>query len=236
MARGFFITGTDTEIGKTVVAAGLADGLTARGLDVGVMKPAQSGVSPVEGRPVGDTAILAASVPADDPAKHVNPYCFTRPLAPWTAAELEGKRIDLDRIAASFRLLERKHYCMVVEGVGGLLVPLTERETVADLAALLGLPLIVVTSPRLGTINHTLLTIETAESRGLKLAGLIYNRCHEGDPEGPESTSPGVIRHYSGTEILGRVPEIDGSLSDPAALRPVFDSALDWPRIMELVG
>ncbi len=153
---GILVVGTDTAVGKTVVAAGLAWALRRRGIDVGVMKPVETGVST---RRRSDAALLRLAAP----------------LAPMVAARREGVRLSLDRLVRGYERLAARRAFVVVEGVGGLMVPITATKTTLDLAEALQLPLLIVIANRLGAINHTLLTLHAAECRGLTVHGLILN-------------------------------------------------------------
>jgi dethiobiotin synthetase len=177
MRGGLFITGTDTEVGKTVIAAALAFALREAGLDVGVMKPAASGGGPPPGE---DAALLLEASGADDPPDLVCPFLFGAPISPHEAAAREGRTVDPERIMDAFRTLAARHEVMLVEGVGGFLVPLAGAPalfTVADLAAALRLPVLTVAANRLGGINHSLLTLEAVAARGLENRALILNQC-----------------------------------------------------------
>ena len=169
---GILVVGTDTAVGKTVVAAGLAWALRRRGIDVGVMKPVETGVST---RRRSDAALLRLAAGAPDPIEDVAPYRLAAPLAPVAAARREGVRLSLDRLVRGYERLAARHAFVVVEGVGGLMVPLTATTTTLDLAEALQLPLLIVIANRLGAINHTLLTLHAAECRGLTVRGLILN-------------------------------------------------------------
>ncbi|MDP2935542.1 MAG: dethiobiotin synthase, partial [Dehalococcoidia bacterium] len=160
-ARGIFVTGTDTGVGKTVVAAGLAAALKARGVNVGVMKPVQTGDYP------GDAAVLRLAAGVDDPLNLILPCYLQAPLAPAVAALLGDRPVSPALIMEAFQELCQRHEFMIVEGVGGLMVPLLDGYSVADLIVAMGLPALVVARPGLGTINHTLLTIKQAQSVGI---------------------------------------------------------------------
>src|SRR5579862_6065339 len=150
MIPSFLVTGTDTGVGKTFVAGGLAAELARRHLPVGVMKPFATGARSVRGRLVSEDArFLKAAADVDDPLDLINPICLKPPLAPSMAAEVAKKAINLGKVWAAWRTLVRRHPTMIVEGVGGLLVPLLTRFTVADLAEKLHLPLLIVTRPAL---------------------------------------------------------------------------------------
>lgn len=179
--RGVFVTGTDTGVGKTLVACALIRGLRHRGVDVGGMKPIETGVG-AEG-PLDAIALRRAAGDAD-PLDDVCPQRFAMPAAPTVAAQAEGRRVDLDAIDAAHARLRARHDFLVVEGAGGLLVPAAGGLAMADLAARLELPLLLVARASLGTINHTRLSLEVARARNLRVIGVVVSH---GD--GPISTS-----------------------------------------------
>jgi dethiobiotin synthetase len=206
--RGIFITGTDTGVGKTVVAATVARLLRMKGLSVGVMKPVTSGCREVSGRLVSDDATLlsyAAGIPCSD---DVALYRLRAPLAPSEAARLDGVKIDFSVIKAAFARLASIYDYVIVEGAGGLMVPLSGGLLIADLARELELPLLVVARPGLGTINHTVLTCYAAQQLGLQVAGVIIN----GMPDQPDRAEKGASHHIGslcGASILGVWPKRD---------------------------
>ena len=173
--RGVFVTGTDTGVGKTRVAAALLRGLAADGFAVIGMKPVASGID--AGAPVNAdvAALVAASTVAADRAD-VNPYAFVPAIAPHLAAEQAGVVIDLERCAAAFDRLAAAADRVVVEGAGGALVPLGPRTDMLDLALRLDLPVLLVVGIRLGCINHALLSVQAIRARGLVFAGWVANR------------------------------------------------------------
>lgn len=171
--RGVFVVGTDTGVGKTLVAAGLVSALRRRGLAVGVMKPVESGVT--KGIHA-DAELLRSVAGSTDPLTDISPYRFGPPLAPLVAARRRRTRISLATIVRRFHRLAGRHDIVVVEGVGGLMVPLTLSQTTLDLAKALGLPLVLVVGNKLGAINHTLLTVHVAESHGLRFLGMVINQ------------------------------------------------------------
>ncbi|HKY64094.1 MAG TPA: dethiobiotin synthase [bacterium] len=170
---GLFITGTDTGVGKTLVTAGIAAYLKERGLDVAAMKPVESGC--LSGSPESDSVFLKKTIPLADDLDLINTYAFEPPLAPGLAARLEGVEISFDRILENFHRLELLHRWVLVEGAGGLRVPLAPNREVSDLIAAMKLPVLVVARMALGTVNHSLLTLEALERRGLEVAGLVFN-------------------------------------------------------------
>ena len=210
-ARGLFLTGTDTGVGKTVVACGLAAALREAGIDVGVLKPVATGC---RGVPEDTAALLRASRSGDDPAA-VTPFAYGPPVSPDQAARLARRPVRLPAILAAFRALAARHDAVIVEGVGGLLVPLGPRRQVAALAKRLGLPLLVVARAGLGTLNHTLLTLEAARRRGLAVAGVVLNRAEGGRAGLPEKLNPESLRRLADVPVWGPLPRRAG----PAAFR-----------------
>ena len=214
-SRGIFITGTDTGVGKTVVACALAAWCRQRGIDVGVMKPVATGGRFVTrgdtGRWVSDDAIrLVAAAGVDDPWSLINPICFKEPLAPWTAARRARQTLRPEKALRAFQALQDRHRTLIVEGVGGLLVPLGPRVTVADLAKRMGLPLLVVARPGLGTLNHTMLTLQCAASANVPVVGLIIDHAaptpRDRMTRVAERTNPDILRRLSGVPLLGELP------------------------------
>jgi len=201
---GIFITGTDTGVGKTHVGAGLASALSEQGIDVGVMKPAETGCGFRNGILIPRDAVkLMKAGKCDDPLDLVNPYRFSAPVAPAIASELEGNRIEIRKIVSAFRMLARKHDLMIVEGAGGIMVPLTRTRSFLDLASELGLPVLIVARPGLGTINHTLLTVMALRTRGLRIAGIVINHATRKVPGLAERTGPPVIERLAGVPLIG---------------------------------
>ena len=175
--RGLFITGTDTGVGKTCVAAAVIRHLRDGGIRVGAYKPVASGSEPGPFGPRWDDVVrLAAAVSGDIPPDRICPQRFHAPLAPPVAARREDKRVDRVLCSDGIDWWTDHADVLIVEGVGGLLCPLTDEETVADFAVEVGFPLVIVSRTGLGTINHTLLTVEAAERRGLEVAGIVLNQ------------------------------------------------------------
>ena len=176
VVRGLFVTGTDTGVGKTLIAGALLHGFAARGLRVVAMKPVAAGAVRRRGAwHHDDVAQLRAAAHVDAPQVVVNPYCFAPAIAPHIAAQESGVKIRMAVIAKNYARLGRNADLVVVEGAGGLLVPLGGKLNVADIPARLGLPVVLVVGLRLGCLNHALLTVEALQSRGLHLAGWIAN-------------------------------------------------------------
>lgn len=212
--RGLFVTGTDTGVGKTYVACALARGLRAAGIDVGVMKPAETGVS--TGGPQ-DAQALRRAAEVDDALDDVCPERFALPASPEVAARAQGRRVSLPAIQAAWARLRARHDFMLVEGAGGLLVPLDEATDMAGLAAMLALPVLVVARARLGTINHTLLTLEAARARGLEVFGVVISHA-EGVVSEADAHNLESLRRRLGSLLLGEIPPLAGDVApDPSA-------------------
>ena len=212
---GIFVTGTDTGVGKTVVAAALAAWCRARGMDVAVMKPVATGgrLLREKGRTrlVSEDALaLARAAGSREPRRLVNPVCFREPVAPWAAAQRERRPIRIGPLLAAFRVLQHRHTFVIVEGAGGLLVPLSSRETMASLAKRLGLPVLLVARERLGTLNHTLLSLSCARGMGLRVLGIILNQS-DATPRGRLASviarsNVATLRRLAAIPVAGPLP------------------------------
>jgi dethiobiotin synthetase len=229
--RGIFVTGTDTGVGKTAVAAAIARVLKKRKLDVGVMKPfATAAKEHSKKYRSKDTAILASAVGASEPDGELNPFFFKVPASPLMAAQLLKKRpADIHEALFPLKKLEIKHSFVVVEGIGGLMVPLTEREFVADFARLADLPVLIVTHPRLGTLNHTLLTVRVCREFGLDVRGIVVNLM-PGKPSAVEKNAPAMIERLSGVSVLAVLPEM--KKPDYAALGALLEKTTTIDKIL----
>lgn len=208
MASGVFVTGTGTEIGKTVVAATIAQTLAREGKRVAVYKPAVTGLD--EGVET-DHALLRRAAGSTQSDEEIAPYRYGPPASPHLAAALAGEEIDPERLRQAAATAAAGAEAIVCEGVGGLLVPLSPRYLVRDLAADLGYPLLVVAGPGLGTINHTLLTIEAARAAGLEVAAIVLTPWPE-EPTEIERSNRETIADLGGAPVL-TLPRID--LADP---------------------
>jgi dethiobiotin synthetase len=202
--RGLFVTGTDTGVGKTEVACALLRAARARGVDAVGMKPAQSGVEPGV---LSDAERLREACDRVEPLEAVCPYSFAAPLAPAVAARLEGRPVSMDAIVAGARALAARHAAVLVEGAGGLLVPISDGATQADLAVALGLPVLVVARAGLGTVNHTALTCEALARRGLAIAGVVLNRTGP-DDDASVPHNAAEIERLSGARVLATLPHV----------------------------
>jgi dethiobiotin synthetase len=202
---GLFVVGTDTGVGKTVVTTGVARCLRRRGQAVEVCKPVATGAEPHAGGYLADDTRRLADAAGHQEYHRVTPWAFPVPAAPPVAARLAGAELALADLAGHVRRLARPRVVLLVEGVGGLLCPLTERETVADLAMVLELPLVVVARRALGTLNHTLLTLEVARTRGLRVAGVVVSETSPVRDQAEETNVAEIAKRIT-VPLLALVP------------------------------
>ena len=224
---GFFITGTDTGVGKTFFAKGLTSALKRRAMRVGVMKPVETGCGPPEKRHPTDALTLAEAAGNDIDFSLICPYQFEAPLAPEVAARLEGQEIDIQIILTAYKTMSRQCDLTVVEGAGGLMVPIAASYTMADLVHDLNIPLLLVVDSKLGAVNHTLLTLETAASRDLKVCGYVLNHA---SPEADlaSNTNAELLSRCTDVACLGNIPWSPDH--DPTE---TIDNAIDWNRLLK---
>ena len=204
--KGYFITGTDTEVGKSVITGGLAAAIKRKGKSVSVLKPVQSGGVVTAGKIISEDVSFAKKVAGlEFTLEEMNPYCFETPVTPDLAAKIAGIEISIERIVESFKNLAQKSEIILVEGAGGLCVPVTGSEfLISHLIKLFNLPVIIVVRPGLGTINHTALSVAYIKQLGVELKGIIINGLLE---EGIcEKTNPQYIEQVTGVKILGIIP------------------------------
>jgi dethiobiotin synthetase len=214
VGKGIFITGTDTGVGKTYVASGLLRAFRAKGLSVCPMKPVETGCRTRAGKLFpSDTVRLVRDSGTQERISTINPYRFRPPAAPSVAAELEGAIINKRRILSIYNRLIRKYDITIVEGAGGIMVPVYREYLFLDLIKDIGPPILIVARPGLGTINHTLLTIEIANSRGIPILGVIINHATSRKSGLPEKTNPEIIERLGRIPILGIVPNFKRPLS-----------------------
>jgi dethiobiotin synthetase len=219
---GIFFTGTDTSVGKTYIVAAVARTLRAQGRPVCVSKPVASGARLVSGRLLSDDTIaLAEASGQSEELDRVTPFVFEEPLAPSVAARRQRRRLTVEDLVGAVDRARVPGVPLLVEGIGGLLCPLTDRDTVADLAAALRMPIVIVARRSLGTLNHTLLTIEAAQSRSLDIAGLIINEDVPATDLAAE-TNVAEIRRRTDVPVLAVVP----NTPEPGVPRAL--TAVDW--------
>ena len=234
---GLLITGTDTGIGKTVVAGAIADWFRRRRYRVAVCKPCGSGcVRRREGLVSEDAEFLAHCADARHPLDMICPQRYAEPLAPAIAAERAKQPLDWEAIDRAIQLMSRDSDVMIVEGVGGIMVPMDERHTMLDVAKWLKLPAVVVARPALGTINHTILTVNALRDAGVNVAGVVVNRYPTDTPGAAEETNPRAIEKWGKVPVLCVVP--DEAIFD-AKLPPGIVAAVeqvDWGKLAGLTS
>jgi len=206
---GCFVTGTDTGVGKTVVTAALAVCLRRRGVSVGGMKPVETGCGAGSAGP-SDAERLRACLAGDDLGAFLSPYQFAAPLAPLAAARQVGAVISLDRIVEAYGRLAARYRSVLVEGAGGLCVPLTDREDMRDLIERLALPVVLVGRCALGGVNHVLLTLEALQTRKIPVLALVLNRPVPHQAASEEElqmvSTVGLLKERSGVPVIGPLP------------------------------
>jgi len=216
--RGFFITGTDTGVGKTVITAALIKAVSLLGFKVCGMKPIETGCKTTDSRRQSavsskkrtlipsDGMFLKEMAGIDDSIDLVTPIRFESPLAPLPASGIEGTSVDFEKIQKAYDDLSRNYDVIIVEGIGGLLVPIKRDYFVLDLARDVGLPILIVARPGLGTLNHTLLTVHYALKEGLTVAGIVINYSYPPKHTLAEETNPEIIKQISPVPIIGIFP------------------------------
>ena len=225
---GFFITGTDTDAGKTVFSALLLAALRRRGLDAVPMKPVQTGCSGA-GTPDLDYALSMAKLePTSQEYKQMVPYRFTPACSPHLAAELEeAPEAEITEIIRAARELSSSRACLLVEGAGGILVPLNRREMMRDLMCALRMPVILVARPGLGSINHSLLSVEALRAVGLEIAGIVFVSTASGGTEWIEKDNIRTIEQFGKVPVLGSIPFCSALQADS----PDFDALPEGLRL-----
>ena len=198
-----FVTGTDTGIGKTHVAAGLAACARIMGADVGVMKPFASGIPQKRGLRSEDAGILRAASGADDGEDLLNPQFFSMPASPYTACKRLGGRPKIRTVLSRFRKLQDRHQTVIVEGMGGLMTPIRRDYFVADLAREMDIPAVIVASSKIGTINHTVMTVLMCKEFKVPVRGIVINEFGGGYPAKQLARD---LRDLTGAAVLGTVP------------------------------
>lgn len=229
---GLFITGTDTGVGKTVIAGAIADYFRRHKARVGVCKIAASGCAKRrEGLVSEDAEFLAHCADSSFPLDVICPQRYAEPLAPAIAAERAGQPLEWPAIQHSLQVISAGSDVIIVEGVGGVMVPMDRQSTLLDVARWLGLPTVVVARPGLGTINHTLLTINALRSAKVPVVGVVINRYQSENPDAAQETSPRAIERWGKVNVLCLVP--DEPFDAPALPDGVVAAidTVDWGRL-----
>lgn len=202
---GVFVTGTDTGVGKTVVAAGIAGAMKRDGIDVGVMKPIAAGMPKKDGFRSNDAELLAKMCNSTDNESDINPVFLALEASPFAASKMLNTDIELEQVFSAFQRLTNKHEFVIVEGIGGIMVPIKRDYFVIDMVREMKLPVLIVSRAALGTLNHTLLTIKMCEQYDLHVSGIVVNCVHD---NAIEKTVGELIHELTGLFVIGSIPFI----------------------------
>ena len=238
MNNGYFITGTDTDVGKTIVTAALLSKFLNAGIDAVPMKPVQTGCPTHANGRFGNLDLdlcfqLAGFTPRPEEQELMGPYKFGPACSPHLAARLAGVKIDLQQICEAAAQLAARHQKVLIEGAGGVLVPINEQETMLDLMRKLELPVIVASRPGLGTINHTLLTLSELRRGGLDIEGVVFCETYPTEWGAIERDNWKTIERLGETKILGYVPYLPNlaeGVAEPTFFQDVVDKNLELPQ------
>lgn len=234
-AKGIFVTGTDTGVGKTLIAGGIAKILKDAGKRVGVFKPIASGCSHTnEGLVNHDSEFLRYHSHCDHSLSIINPVGYVTPAAPIVCEEHENRLVDFGAMADAYNMICADSDVVVVEGIGGVRVPISEGVDVLEMAKWFDLPVVVVTRPDLGTINHTLMTVDAIRGAGLNLAGVVISGYDALNASLAEETLPQVLTEFADIDILTIVPKDEDSDVEACKLGELTVEALtdcDWQEI-----
>jgi dethiobiotin synthetase len=238
MVNHILITGTDTGVGKTVVTAGLAAALRRRGVNAGVMKPVATGCTRGLGGQMrcADAHFLRVVSGVSEPEFMITPIMLEPALAPAVAARESGVRVSARAIEIALLELEERHPIVLVEGVGGFLVPINDRMLLSDLAAKFKMTVLIVARPGLGTINHTLLTFEAARLRDLRIAGVVFNHTRPDEDDASIQSNAEEIERIAGVRILGTLPfdpEVSVEEAKGGSVVESVETCLDVDGIIE---
>lgn len=230
---GLFITGTDTGVGKTLVAGAIAHWFRRQGYRVAVLKPVATGcIQRREGLVSEDAEFLAACADTPFPLDLICPQRYAEPLAPATAAERAGQALDWEAIQRSIRIMSGLSDVMIVEGVGGVMVPMDAKHTVLDMIGWLKIPAVVIARPNLGTINHTLLSLSALKSVDIPVAGVVINRYRTDGATVAEETAARTIEKWGHVPVLATVPDarIEGVDLPPDIISAI--ATVNWAQFL----
>lgn len=228
--KSYFITGTDTGVGKTMITAALAACLRKLNIDVGVMKPAATGIPKKAGFKSGDVHVLQHASKVTDAEGEINPIFMPLPASPYDASKALGMEFDKKVIFEQFAKLKNRHQMMIVEGIGGILTPLTKDYFVANLIKEMDLETIIVTRSTLGTLNHTMMTVNTCASYHIPVKGIIINN-YDKDGGPAEKNSPLTIHEITGIPILGVLPFVKDCESYEMVM-PFIEKSIDLKSLI----
>ena len=223
--KSFFVSGTDTDVGKTWVAAGLARAIRNMGVDIGVMKPFAAGTAKETGYKSEDVQILTNAAKVNDPEDLVNPQFFPIPAAPYTAMKMSDilEKVNTDLVLQNYKKLSEIHECILVEGMGGIMTPILKNYFITNLINDLNLETILVTRNRIGTLNHTIMTCQMAKKYGIRIKGIIIN---EIDLDGyAVDVLKDDLEDINGITVLGSIPFFN--TLDVDLIAKVFETKFD---------
>jgi dethiobiotin synthetase len=205
--KSLFITGTDTDVGKTYVGAGLAVTLRKMGIDVGIMKPFAAGTPQKKGFKSEDVEILSRAAQVSDPEKLMNPQFFKMAASPYTASKNLKVKVRVNSVLFNFKKLSNLHSMLLVEGMGGIMTPILKNYFVANLIKDMKIPAVIVTRTKIGTVNHTIMTCKMCEKYKIPIKGIIINNFDSGGYQVKDLTRD--LQSLTGVPILGTIPYIE---------------------------
>lgn len=226
--RSLFITGTDTDVGKTYITAGLGVVLRKMGIDVGVMKPFAAGAAQKQGYKSEDIEIISRAAMACDPEKLVNPQFFRIPASPYTAWKKLKTKPKVGTILSSFKKLSKLHDMMLVEGMGGIMTPILKNYFITNLIKDMKIPTVIVTRSRVGTVNHTIMTCKMCEKYKIPIKGIIINNFDKGYPIKDLTRD---LQNLTGVKVLGIIPFLK-NMSD-SSLNRIFKNNIDFKTLLK---
>ena len=222
--KSVFVTGTDTDVGKTYVVAGMAVYLRKSGVDVGVMKPFAAGDAQKIGFKSEDVEIIARSAQTDDPEELVNPQFFPIPASPYTAWKNLKKKPKVPLILSNYQKLSQRHSCLLVEGMGGIMTPIFSDYFISNLIKDMRIPAVLVTRTKVGTINHTVMTVLMCQKYKIPIKGIIIND-FDSDGYNPKELTRD-LKNLTNVPVLGTIPFIDDMGDD--SMYKIFKKNINW--------
>ena len=228
MLKSFFVTGTDTDVGKTYITAGLAVTFRKMGLDVGVMKPFAAGTAQKKGFKSEDIKILSKFAQVNDPENLINPQFFKIPASPYTAWKKLKIKPKVSTILSSFKKLSKLHETILVEGMGGVMTPILKDYYITNLIKELNIPALIVTRSKIGTVNHTIMTVKMCEKYKIPVKGIIINNFDAGYPI-KQLTSD--LQNLTGVKVLGSIPFLKDLNS--TSLYRIFKKNIDLKPLLK---
>ena len=227
--KSYFITGTDTDVGKTLITAGLSRVISNRGVDVGVMKPFAAAETQSSKFQSEDTEILAKASRVKDSEDLLNPEFFPIPASPYTASQNLGIDVDVSNVLEKFQALTKLHKVMLIEGIGGVMTPILQDYFVANLIQDMKLESIIITRSKIGTVNHTLLTCKICDLFKLPVKGIIINNY---DTEGyPSKELKRDLENLTGIDVIGIIPRLEST--DIDSVSSVIEENTDITKLIE---